>query len=51
MNLTIEPRESHVLARIEDARLDALSAQVQAALEHRWAAGPEPTDEVAVAVA
>lgn len=31
--------------------LDALSAQVHAALEHRWAAGPEPTDEVAVAVA
>lgn len=26
MNLTIEPRESWVLARIEDARLDALSA-------------------------
>ena len=26
MNLTIEPRESHVLARIEDTRLDALSA-------------------------
>lgn len=26
MNLTIEQRESHVLARIEDTRLDALSA-------------------------
>jgi anti-sigma B factor antagonist len=26
MNLTIEPQESFVLARIEDARLDALSA-------------------------
>ena len=26
MNLTIEQRESHILARIEDARLDALSA-------------------------
>ena len=26
MNLTIEPRESFILARIEDARLDALSA-------------------------
>jgi anti-sigma B factor antagonist len=26
MNLTIEPRETFVLARIEDARLDALSA-------------------------
>jgi anti-sigma B factor antagonist len=26
MNLTIEPQESFILARIEDARLDALSA-------------------------
>ncbi len=26
MNLTIEPKESFILARIEDARLDALSA-------------------------
>lgn len=30
--------------------LDALSAQVQAALEHRWAPGPEPLDEVPVAL-
>lgn len=30
--------------------LDALSAQVQAALEHRWAPGPEPFDEVPVAL-
>ena len=26
MNLTIEPQESFILARIEDSRLDALSA-------------------------
>lgn len=30
--------------------LDALSTQVQAALEHRWAPGPEPFDEVPVAL-
>lgn len=30
--------------------LDALSAQVQAALGHRWAPGPEPFDEVPVAL-
>lgn len=30
--------------------LDALSAQVQAALEHRWAPGPEPFDEVPIAL-